>query len=405
MKGKWIDTVQLGFEYALYCPQKENSRFLSLVLLKIRGSLSLCPLALESLMDVEVLELDNVHPNSLTEDSFEFPNRFQGKQLTIHWCSIFPWTSETKFNSIEYLELNHCFGIEDLPEMPKLRFLSLNNVSKLSRIPTFPRCTHIKLLSLPSFIDIEPQPKARFLDLDACTIRNHSFDGQIFRSVSIIKSLFLINLFRWTRNTHRLEIVNTRFVSIKAFEGYNSTDILSENKECSLNTSRGNIDLSSLSNLRKVSIISSITFGTNEDPTRLSNIFDLSIRRCSNYITTHNLSNIRQRLCIEQCEKLKILVGLQGIPEVALCNLPSLLTITGLGYHDHVYVYKVPFLEEQAKLYVAQKNSRESYKPDKLPFAYLFDTIKSFTILSVGSDWNGYCFKWDVCHTYEQEKI
>ena len=190
----------------------------------------------------------------------------------------------------------------------------------------------------------------------------------------------------WARNTTNLLVVNVEHVL--SFAGYERSDIPAMGKICSFHSFE-NVDLTGLSNMGKVFLNNSSSFGSEADPTQLSNIGDLEIRLCWNYFSTRNIYHIRQRLCIDHCKRLRKLEGLQGIPNIMLGSLPVVDDIKGLGNNNLVAVFKVPYLIECAKKYRRVRN--DIHLKAELPYADIFDTIKAFFVILDHDDYQYEC--------------
>jgi hypothetical protein len=117
---------------------------------------------------------------------------------------------------------------------------------------------------------------------------------------------------------------------------------------------------------------------TDFDKLHISNINSLAIANCPDLQNTKNISLIKQSLVIEYCSNLTSLDNLQHIPKIALCSLPKVNNISGLGHHEHLYIYRVPFLAKLARRYA---ESKAEGKEESHPFHETFGTIKACTIL------------------------
>ena len=128
------------------------------------------------------------------------------------------WPVGLSLPNLRILELTNCIGPEQqLPEMPELTSLSLNEISNISEIRTFPRCVNMSLMSIKS------------LTLSKCPSFRHLLDGQRFAKLYFQKPLPDMDM-KWARNTWNL--ITSDVGCIRSFAGYEGADIPVEKKLC-----------------------------------------------------------------------------------------------------------------------------------------------------------------------------
>jgi hypothetical protein len=356
------DSVFHSFTFNL----NDVNNFLSLSSLALSGDFLHSHLNLERVMNLKGLFLTHMDISSYAQ----FPCTFTGYTLRLTNFNLSGWFAESSFSNIKYLQLEKCIGPKQFPDMPMLRHITLDNVSGIQVIRSFPACVNMSLCDIMSLELVDHQPKVKFLTVSKCSPFHHSFDGQFFDVLALND---YPNDIKWARNAKMLNFSGAEH--IPSFAGLDQSDIPPNERTCTIDYFE-DVDLTALSNMREVMLTDSDSFGSITDSTQLSNIGDLYIRDCLNYVSTSNLHHIRVRLCIDHCESL---VNLQGIPTIALGMLPALDDFSGLGNNDHVYVYNVPYLIICAKKY--RRVRHDSRLKAELPYASIFDSIRAFTVI------------------------
>jgi hypothetical protein len=124
--------------------------------LSLSGSFLNTAFNIEPLMNVDRVSL--VHWDHSTDALPQFPFAFTGRYLSLQKFLLSSWPVDLLLPNIKTLELIKCIGPTQLPEMPKLTFLSLNTISNLNEIRTFPRCVSMALDSVSSLNFVDRQP-------------------------------------------------------------------------------------------------------------------------------------------------------------------------------------------------------------------------------------------------------
>jgi hypothetical protein len=376
-KSNWFSPIRCSFKV------KDATGFLYIVVLKLSGDFSSSQLDFDFIARIDEVDLSNTKGS---ESIVNFPV-FKGRKLRLVGFRLSLWTEEREISTLQELSLTSCSLLFyeqmasprswGLPSMPSLRKLQLIKLENFRWLRTFPRCEYLILDSLDVLEAISSQPKLKQFEINNCLQVNNysSLDDQIFSFVSI-RSNRITDL-RWARNSYKLTLADQD-------DGINLSDLLhdsfipAERRQCSIATTRS-IDLSPLSNWKRVLITSVDTFGDENDSSQLFNIHDLRITRCPNYRSTSNLHKIKNHVEISHCHDLTTLENLQHVPEVILYDLPRLTDFTGLGNNRVVGVEDVPVLIIAAERYV---ESKLAGKENEDPYHMIFESIKSFRILS-----------------------
>jgi hypothetical protein len=299
------------------------------------------------------LHLDNFDLSSWVEDEFEFPEL----------CS---------------LELFSCMLSVYLPHFPKIKSLELEYLLDLEVIPSYPRLYRMDLTGLYQLVSVYYQPKLDSLKIITCPeITNLNFLPKRtirFSSIVIVNCGNLIDILP-SFSSLKLEVYNCQRAYLPSLTGLNDIK-----QHC--NKLRWSFEnLKYLERLETIRSFESISLAniedTDFDKLQISNIQELSIAECIGFQNTDNISNIKERLLIDHCHNLTSL-HLQHTQKVALSSLPRINDISGLGHHEHLYLYRVPYIVKLARSYAdSRKEGREALHP----FHNIFGTIHSCTIL------------------------
>lgn len=293
---------------------------------------------------------------------------FTSRSLTLRDFDLSEWSHDVEFQFLHELKLLYCTNVTNLPSMPKIKRLTVLHVSSLESIPTFPTLKHLVIVHCSSFRELMPQPKLLHFEIVSKTsfIDFSALDGQTFLSV-VCDGLLDANPFR---NAYHLSFsysANVRNI------GRAASSLLSSRR--SLIFRKTILDNRSLNNLFRLEL-SQINLSSVE----IKNIAHLELNSCTGLFNTTNIQNITQSLTLKYCNDLVSLSNLQNIPRVNLHCLPNVKDISGLGYHDHLNISCVPFLQDLIIAYASHERFRVAIVEAEGYSSRIFSTIKTVRV-------------------------
>lgn len=324
------------------------------------------------LRDVKELRLINEYPTDPNdEDNYtELPifTSFNGNRLNLTGFNLLIWENSCDMPNLTSLTLKECRSPATFPVLPKIVYLDLTEIVSLKTIPTLPTLRKLDLHSISNII-LEKQPKLKYFIVMKC-------DEIVYQDTVPLPSLRTCYIYE-SDDMDVGPFLNAKYFQLRDSDSLMYSNIVREEsylrtgKEWYIKGQEKLEDIKKLHDLDKLELEG--LKKTDFDQLEIKNINELSIFDCQDLKNTKNISNITNKLLINQCRNLVSLDSIQHISEVALGSLPKLTNISGLGHHDALYIFRVPYLAKLARWY---SQDLEEENAEDNPFHEIFSTIK-----------------------------
>jgi hypothetical protein len=334
------------------------------------------------LRDVRELRLINAYPTDPNdEDNYtELPifTSFNGQSLNLLGFNLSIWENACDMPNLTSLILRECRSPATFPVLPKIVYLDLTEIVSLKAIPTLPTLRKLDLHSISNTI-LERQPKLIYFHLMKC-------DQIVYQDTVPPPSLRTCCIFE-SKNMDVGPFLNVKTFRIRYSDSLLYSNIVREEsylrtgKEWYIKGQEKLEDMKKLHDLDNLDLES--LKKTDFERLEIRNIQRLSIVNCQDLQNMKNISNITKKLLINQCRNLVSLDSVQHISEVALGALPKLTNISGLGHHDVLYIFRVPYLAKLAQWYSQDIKAGNAALN---PFHEILSTIKVCCIMKESED-------------------
>eukprot|EP01040_Poterioochromonas_malhamensis_P007450 gene7450-8036_t len=269
-------------------------------------------------------------------DDIPFP-LFYGTTLTLIGANLSLWEVSTRIHSfdlIQRLEIASCKGLIHLPMMPELKSLKLENTD-LQIIPSLVKLKRLLIRDCDELVQINAfQPLLQEAVLEGCSkLSDLSFANRPIKSLRI-RTLPVLTDVSMLSQVKTLEI--TQCDGLKSVNSLSGRLGVENDQRTILLKNLQNVeDYSGLHNIYQLTLLYIETFTHLEG---LHDINHLTIQECEKFTTTNGISRIHWSLTLQSCPKLKNVVGIAGIPEIAIKFCSKMVDFSHLKDHQTIRI-------------------------------------------------------------------
>ncbi len=230
-----------------------------------------------------------------------YPIPFSNDALSLSSFDLASWNQiSCTFENIRKLYLKGITGLIDFPIMPNLSELSLTCCHTLRSIPSLEKLAYLKIRICRRLTSIaEIQPSLRVVDLQQVPIKDFAF---IYGNYKIKKVTLKACLVKNVSDFVKVPILSIgHCYLITSLAGLAGKSLEEDRRQIELIELDNVTDFSVLYNIYDLTLIGmkGLTNGNG-----IHNIHHLSLRDCSNLISTSGFSRITSSLSIRQCKNL-----------------------------------------------------------------------------------------------------
>jgi hypothetical protein len=297
-----------------------------------------------------------------------FANTFHGKELYLFHFELNSWTGQSShFPFLKRLRLRRCRTLTELPEMPQLEILRVEECDQLQTIRSFSSLKQLVLVSSLELKDISPNPLVKALWIHKCPSISDISSFLHLKKLDIAKCNFIVSVPAVLNQIPLVTISEmSQFNHFKSLSGNEEDDYRLQGRIVRLSLIESAENFLFCKNIYQLELYNFSQLVTCEG---IERIHHLKIGMCPNLMTTRGIGLISGSLTITACPSLAELVNLKNIPTVTLDICLAIENFEGLGNHDKLTVNKNSFFIDRFRRYQTHK----SYKK-------LFETIQQLFI-------------------------
>jgi hypothetical protein len=297
-----------------------------------------------------------------------FPNTFNGHELYLYHFELTSWNSQSShFPFLKVLRLRRCITLSELPEMPQIEMLQLEECAQLQRIRSFPSLKKLYVLSALEMHEISLSPLLETVAIHKCPCLNDITSFAHVKKLEIAVCNFITTVpAEFNRIPHLTIGQMTQFAHLENLSGNEEEDYQVQNRIVRLSLINSAENFLFCKNIYQLELHNFSQLITCEG---IQRIHHLKISICPNLMSTRGIGLISGSLSITACRSLAELVNLKNIPVVTLDMCPAMEKFEGLGNHDKLTVNTNPIFSGRFRRYQTHKS-----------FKKLFDTIQQLFI-------------------------